>query len=335
MNSLRHISLETWARVLYSRRECLGHRSWECWTLLDLVKFLPKEDSTVFFLPPAVWEFLYLHTEESDFCSERITLVIKYKVSWVDVGGGGATGAQTHGSQEIGQPSLSFWAKKLGVTTFCRRCCPHSPLYSWAGKSGMVGRSSVINQMADCVGNQTSILCRKLVFIFYWTKLKAERVLRCALLWRACFLSFGWAQAVCYACVVLQMWSKWSRDMKLILWSVFLFCCHNNQCSWSKEKIRIVLKVFTPCILHPALLFIAIISVFNICLRRVNCYWFLPDGFSAPLSNLVLLLTLTFPVVLNRKEEGVWVRCLMTSWLLMFTPSFFSPVLRAKVRTLG
>lgn len=42
-----------------------------------------------FFLPPAVWEFLFFRTEESDFCSERITLAIKYKVSWVGVGGVG------------------------------------------------------------------------------------------------------------------------------------------------------------------------------------------------------------------------------------------------------
>ena len=82
----------------------------------------------------------------------------------------------------------------------------------------------------------------------------------------------------------------------------FLFCCHTICGSWSKEKIRIVLKVFTPCTLHPALLFIAILSVFNICLRRVHCYCFLPCDFSAHHSNLVLLSDLDFSY--SSEQEG-------------------------------
>ena len=60
--------------------------------------------------------------------------------------------------------------------------------------------------------------------------------------------------------------------------------------------------MFTPCTLHPALLFIAIISVFNICLRRVNCYWFLPGGFPACPSHLVFAFDLDLSY--SSEQEG-------------------------------
>lgn len=58
-----------------------------------------------------------------------------------------------------------------------RPCCLHPLLTHRAGKNGIMCFSSAINHIANCVGDPTAVLCRKLLFIFYLTKLKAERVL--------------------------------------------------------------------------------------------------------------------------------------------------------------
>lgn len=123
------------------------------------------------------------------------------------------------------------------------------------------------------------------------------------------------------------MWNKWSRDIKLILWSVFCFVAITICGSWSKEKIRIVLKVFTPCTLHPALLFIAILSVFNICLWRVHCYCFLPCDFSAHHSNQILLFDLDFSSSSEQEGRGRFdqmLRDLLTPYVYSF-PSCLNP----------
>lgn len=91
-------------------------------------------------------------------------------------------GAQARGELRAGL--VSFLSSEVAVESFPRMlCCLHSPLSHRAGKNGIICFSSVINHLANCVGDSTVVLCGKLLFIFYLTKLKAERVLHCALLW--------------------------------------------------------------------------------------------------------------------------------------------------------
>lgn len=44
------------------------------------------------------------------------------------------------------------------------------------------------------MGDKTGILCRKLLFIFYFTKPKVERMLCGALQWRECFPALAQAR---------------------------------------------------------------------------------------------------------------------------------------------
>lgn len=98
-------------------------------------------------------------------------------MSWVG-SGSGAAGDQARG--ELRASEVRFLSSKLVVENVLHMpCCLHRQ----AGKNGIICFTSVINHIANCVGDQTVILCRKLLFIFYLTKLKAETVLHCALLW--------------------------------------------------------------------------------------------------------------------------------------------------------
>lgn len=54
---------------------------------------------------------------------------------------------------------------------------------SHSSNRGLFCFSSVVNPAADCMGGKTGTLCRKLLFSFYFTKPKAERMLHGALQW--------------------------------------------------------------------------------------------------------------------------------------------------------
>lgn len=67
-------------------------------------------------------------------------------------------------------------------------------------------------------------------------------------------------------------------DIKLMLRSgspPSLFSCHNNLWSWSNNKIRIALKVFTSCTLCIPLLFFTVIKASSVCFgiehRYISC----------------------------------------------------------------
>lgn len=166
-----------YSKILYLRRELLGQRSWEYSTLLDNHQVSIQENSTTLF---SHQQFLTV-----PFSPHKRIIVLFWK-EWSgckvksELGRGWEWCNRGLGTWRTESQRGSFLSSKLVVENFLLMpCC----LSHRAGKNGIICFTSVINHITNCVGDQTAILCRKLLFIFYLTKLKAETVLHCALLW--------------------------------------------------------------------------------------------------------------------------------------------------------
>lgn len=182
MTSLGHVSLEAWAKASNIESSILkkGHRSWEYSTLLDIAKVLSKEDATSLYshqqfmrLPFSPHQRIrFLFWEDHSGCKVKSELGGGREVC---KGGPGTWRAKRQASQASSAPD--WWWR----TSWMALCCLF-PFSLWS--SGWQEQNYLLlNQIANYVGNRTAVLCRKLLFIFYLTKVKAERVLHGALLW--------------------------------------------------------------------------------------------------------------------------------------------------------